>query len=256
MYILLYMDLSPFIYASFAGMILVLVSAIGLITLIPALRIITERYLTLLSSFSAGVFLMVSILLLDEVFEDGMSIFPVIFILLGILASFALSLIPEHHHHHYEKNSTHKHSDKSIARILLSSALHNAGDGILLGAAFATSIALGVATTIGVVIHEVLHELSQFFLLRQSGYDIKKAIKWAIITSSAVFIGIALNLLAGDVEKILLGFATGSLFTVVFKDLIPESFHTSKKENRFVTHFLIFFCGSAFMFLLSVFIHH
>lgn len=121
------MDIFPLVAASVAGLAVVLISLVGLVTKIPAIKAAIESRLTLLSSFSAGVFLMVGVMLMIEIFEGGISFWPVASVVIGAIGSLALSLIPEYHHHHYEKNTPHKHSKQSAMRILVSDGLHNMG---------------------------------------------------------------------------------------------------------------------------------
>lgn len=251
------MDIFPLVAASVAGLAVVLISLVGLVTKIPAIKAAIESRLTLLSSFSAGVFLMVGVMLMIEIFEGGISFWPVASVVIGALGSLALSLIPEYHHHHYEKNTPHKHSKQSAMRILVSDGLHNMGDGVLLIAAFSASTALGITAAIGIFIHEILQEISKFFLLRQSGYSVNRAVKWSVIVSTTVFAGIALGTFAAGIQELLLGFAAGSLFAVVFKDLIPSSMQTSKEESKRFLHLFVFIIGASVMLVLhSIFHHH
>ncbi len=249
------MDTLPLLYALLVALVVIALSAVGLITTFPKIRTVVEKHLGLLSSFSAGVFLMIGIMLIEEIFEEGIDLTLIASIVFGALASFALSFVPEYHHHHYEKDTPHRHSKRSAARILFSDGLHNMGDGILLAIAFTASIPLGIATSVGIVVHETLQEISKFFLLRQSGYSIRSAVKWSLVVSSTVLVGVVLGIFVASISNILLGFAAGSLLTVVFHDLIPSSVQTSKKENRRYQHLAIFVAGSVLMFLLYSLIH-
>lgn len=250
------METTPLFAALAAGAVVSLMSLVGLITFIPQLKVIIEKRLSLLSSFSAGVFLIIGILLLGEIFEGGIDLFLILPVVLGALVTFALTLIPEYHHHHLEEKSAHKHSRKSALRILVGDGFHNMGDGVLIGTAFLINIQLGVITTIGIIIHELLQELSKFFLLRQSGYSTRQAIFWSIVVSSTVFFGILLSFIAADLEKILLGFAAGSILTVVIHDLVPSVIQNSKQEEKQISHILAFLTGVILILILSFFFHH
>jgi zinc and cadmium transporter len=131
-----------------------------------------ERNLRFLVSFSAGVFLVVAYHLGREAVEHAETIGGgFLWILIGaVVIWLVFKIMPGFHHHHDEHEEDHPHSKIDARRILASDAIHNIGDGILLAAAFAVNIGLGVVTAISIFVHELVQEVSEFFVLRQAGF--------------------------------------------------------------------------------------
>lgn len=254
--------MSPVILSLGAGVAIMLVSLVGVITTIRLIRRQVERGSHLLASFSAGVFLIVVFLLVQELFFEhgGFSTAHYIrassAIVGGALLMTLLARIPEFHHHH-AGDEDHTHSHKSARRIIVSDAAHNVSDGIIIATAFMTDVSLGFAATGAVIIHEIVQEFSEFFVLRQSGYSVRKALIVNAAVSSTILVGIALTFLLGhiaSIETILLGFAVGTLSVVVFHDLIPQTVRWSRNNNTVFRHLVAFFlgiCSMGFIVLLS-----
>lgn len=249
------MDLSSLLPALVAGLIVTTTAFTGLIATLPKLKPIVEKNLPLLFSFSVGVFLIVGAELAEEVFQDGLDLSLLGVFVLGSLATLSLSFLPS-----AKKDQENDHgaerSTGSAKRVLFSNGLHALGDGVLLGTTFMASVPLGIIMTIGVFIHELLHETSKYFLLRQSGFDTKKAIQTGIVASSFVLVGIVLSSIAAGWEDVLLSFAAGALLILVFNDLIPSIIKNANKEKKWPQHILIFLLGALLMYLLSSLIHH
>lgn len=204
-----------------------------------------HKHLSLLVSFSAGVFLVVSIALVFEAFET----LPVPFALGYFLFGFAIigsifSFLPDSHHHH-DDNCDHGRIDPR--RILTSDGLHNIGDGILIAASFAANPILGITSTISIFIHEFIQELSEFFVLRESGYSVRKALSLNFAVSSTILLGaIGASISLAQVsylEAPLLAFSGGAFLYTVIKDLIPHSIKNSKEKETPINHLLWFFMG-------------
>ena len=257
------MEYTQVLWALGAGFLVMLISLSGVITTVTWFKGKVEKHITLFSSFSAGVFLIVGVLLVRELLEHSESVLlSLASILIGASALIVLSRIPEFHHHHSKaENHTdnHSHSMASVRRILASDALHNVGDGVLIGAAFAVSIPLGVVATSGIVVHELLQELSEFFLLRERGLSARKALKINFLVSSTILIGILASFFLVNHEKIeslVIGLSAGAILAVVFHDLIPNLVRASKKNRQLKKHLLFFIAGGCVMFLLSLLIGH
>jgi zinc and cadmium transporter len=53
---------------------------------------------------------------------------------------------------------------------LISDAVHNLIDGMLIGASYCVSIPIGIATTVAVVLHEIPQEMGDFAVLITGGF--------------------------------------------------------------------------------------
>ncbi len=196
-----------------------------------------HEHLFHLVSFSAGVFLLVTLHLTEETLELSGSIWlTLLYIAIGVGIVGIISLLfPEGHHHHKKNDCKDSHSLNGARRILVGDAIHNIADGVLLAPAFLVDIRLGVITALGVLIHEVVQEVSEFFVLREAGYSINGALARNFIVSTTIIIGAALGLALTDIESLvapLIGIAAGIFFYIVVLDLIPKSVHASLKAKK------------------------
>jgi len=88
----------------------------------------------------------------------------------------------------------HNHGDgdpehASGVLVLVGDSLHNALDGVLIAAAFLTSVSLGLVTTLAVAAHEVPHRVGDFALLVQAGFSRVRALYLNLATGLASVIG-------------------------------------------------------------------
>lgn len=206
-----------------AGVVMI-VSLVGVIFTARFAREFLERRLSTLVSFSAGVFLVTAGALALEVFHviDEWWI-GIGLILLGYIAAWALhAILPETHHHH---DPTCHRSHGRARKLVIGDAIHNVADGIILVPAFLASPALGMAVTVSIVIHEVLQEISEFFVLRQAGYSTRQALTINFLVSSTIFVGVGLSyvaLVTANLEGLLLAVSAGFFLHVVAHDLLPK----------------------------------
>lgn len=239
-----------------ASLIIMLASLVGKLTTIRTIGPLIEQNLTYLVSFSAGVFTVITLSLGLEAFEaSGSALITIVFIIAGFIMLYIISLIlPESHHHHETDNPSDVHL-VSGKRILLSDALHNAGDGFLLAPAFLVSVELGVATTLAILIHELAQEISEFFVLRQAGYSVTDALKLNFAVSSSILIGALGGYLMAQSHILvgpLLGIAAGAFLYVVSRDLIPNSVEASKKGSGIFPHTVAWILGVTFFAALTL----
>jgi zinc and cadmium transporter len=235
--------------ASLAGVVVVWIGIGGWI----------EENLGYLTSFAAGVFLIVSGLLILHTFEAAGSIqLTALYVLAGILLMLILfTLLPLFHHHH-QRTSDHDHHQLDIRRILFGDALHNVGDGLLLAIAFSASSATGAIAATGVFFHELVQETSEFFVLRQSGLSTKQALVRNFLVSSTILIGVGIGLtatsLAQSLVPVLLGATAGSFLVVVSHDLIPHSVRASRGNRDWLAHLGWFLFGVGLMLAIMLII--
>lgn len=206
-----------------AALLVMVVSLVGVVTTLRFAQRFLENRLPFLVSFSAGVFLVTAgALALEVVHIFDSYLTAVLLILSGYIVAWGLhALLPETHHHH----DTDCHRTHGGARkLLIGDGIHNVTDGIVLVSAFLTAPVLGVAVTVSIVIHETLQELSEYFVLRQAGYSVVRALGINFLVSSTLLLGVVggyylVNTFA--IEGVLLAISSGFFLQVVAHDLWP-----------------------------------
>ena len=245
-----------------SSLIIMCASLIGVIFTFGTLKKYISTHMGLLVSFSAGVFLIIVLQLTTEVFEHAHSITePFIWIIAGILGVLTLfRILPAFHHHHDEQHPHPTHTHLDARKIVLSDAIHNIGDGVLIAASFAVSLPIGIATTVSVFIHELVQEISEFFVLRQAGVPTQKALAINFLASSTILIGaVGGYLLLESFEALeipLLALSAGAFLVVVIQDLIPESIRHSRQKKQYAKHAIFFLIGAVLMMIVNQFTSH
>lgn len=236
-----------------AAFIVMLASLSGVVFATRKTGQFLESKLSYLISFSAGVFLVTAGALALEVFELAPSVGAgAILIIAGyILAEGVHRLMPEMHHHH-DDDCSHKHG-VAARKLIVGDAIHNIADGVIIVAAFAASGPLGIAATVSIVIHEILQEISEFFVLRRAGYSIKKALAINFAVSSTILIGVVLGyfaLASHELEIVLLAVSAGFFMHVVLHDLLPKH-HEHETGKTFLKHLAVVAIGAVLMGLIA-----
>lgn len=236
-------------------------SLVGVIAIWSRLGKFIEKNLHFLVSFSAGVFVIIAYGLIMETLEhSSIPIYAPLWIILGSILSIVIFKILPHFHHHEDNHEGHRHSHIDARRIMFSDAVHNIADGILLTSSFAVSTTLGITTTISVFVHEIIQELSEFFVLKQAGYSMKKALSLNFLVSSTILIGsIGGYFLLEKFEAIeapLLGITAGAFLVIISHDLIPHSLQSIHSKKHIIKHVGWFTLGLGLMFLLTYYLRH
>jgi zinc and cadmium transporter len=209
-----------------------------------------------LISFSAGVFLMTSGFIIIEVFEVFNSVIETFFlVIIGfIVAKTLVFIFPETHHHHDKCCSGHQ---KTTRKIIIGDSIHNIADGLLLASSFLISPSLLFPLFLSISIHEILQEISKFFVFKEAGYSTKKALIINFLTSLTIFIGVAMGLFLGNNENlqaIILAISSGFLLNIVFDDLLPHQHKDNAKV--FFKHLIILCLGLLLMLVISYLFAH
>jgi zinc transporter ZupT len=255
-------NMDIYLYSLIAGATIVGISAIGIITALSALNTRILRALPLLVTFSAGVFIVLVVHLVAESIELLGN--PTLVALCavagaGIILGIA-RIIPESHHHHSADEAHHTHSPAGAKRMLAGDALHNIADGLLLVPAFAVDISVGIATTIGIGLHEAVQELSEFFVLRAAGFSVRAALIKNALVGCTIFIGIGMGfLITGDTDTVvgvILAAAAGAFAFIVIEDLVPRSIKTARLTLSVGPHLGAFVLGIATMAVVQLSMAH
>jgi len=245
------------------SVLIMLASLVGIFSIWHGLGKIIERNLDFLISFSAGVFLVIAYHLGVEVIEhSGDLSVAFAWILAGVIGIWLFfKFIPFFHHHHSDEDpESHLHNKLDAKKIMFGDAVHNIGDGILLASSVAVSSSLGLFAGISIFIHELVQEMSEFFVLRQAGYSTKKALLANLAISSTILIGALGSFFLLErfeaLEVPVLGIASGSFLTVVLHDLIPHSVKASRREEIYLKHIVWFALGAGLMYLVTTLAAH
>ena len=104
--------------------------------------------------------------------------------------------VPGHSGNHPGPRGHDSHIGHSRARdhasgvlVLVGDSVHNALDGVLIAAAFLTSVSLGLVTTFAVAAHEIPHRVGDFAILVHAGFSRSRALLLNVGTGVASVIG-------------------------------------------------------------------
>lgn len=108
--------------------------------------------------------------------------------------------------------------------ILAADGLHNLIGGVAVGGAFIVDIRLGVVTWLVAAAHEIPQELGDFGILVHSGWGVRQALLYNVLSALTFPLG---GLLAyGFADRIdvavLVPFAAGNFIYIALADLLPE----------------------------------
>ena len=182
-----------------------------------------KKMLMVLVSFSTGALLgNVFLHLIPEFVAERPE--NLIWVLVGILASFIIEKFIHWRHCHDLECATHIHPVGPL--VIIGDAVHNVLDGILIATAYLVSIPVGISTTIAVLLHEIPQELGDFAVLIHSGMSKGKALLFNFFSALTAFFGVLLVLVLAqsiaNIEMILLPLAAGNFLYIAGSDLIPE----------------------------------
>lgn len=177
--------------------------------------------------FGAGALLAAAFIdLLPEAFEMGDARTLLLWTLGGFTFFFLFERFASWFHRHHE-HELDEHKNASQRRlIVLGDLMHNAIDGVAIGAAFLASPALGFITTIAVSAHEIPKELGTFALLLSRGWKDKIVLLANVATALATIATAVLVYVLGSDEKLpvaeLLALTAGFFVYVAASDIIPD----------------------------------
>ncbi|RJR14156.1 hypothetical protein C4585_00680 [Candidatus Parcubacteria bacterium] len=223
-----------------AALSVMFASLIGVVFINQTLGTWMRSRLTYLATFSAGVLGVLAYHLIEEAFHevDTVGLAAASIVAGVVLLEVIHHLLPAQHHHH-EITADHAHTAVDGRRVLVSDAVHNVTDGFLIVPAFLIDWKVGVAATLGIFLHELVQEISEFFVLKEAGYSDRKALTLNFAVSSTILIGIGLALTFASFEAVLViltGFAAGGFLSVVIRDLIPHAFASAKAHGKWISH--------------------
>ncbi|SFK38472.1 zinc and cadmium transporter [Nitrosomonas aestuarii] len=193
----------------------------GLFLLFP--EKIRKNLVPCLVSFATGTLLGAAFLgMIPAGLEQAPAIVIMMTVLAGIVFFFAMEKFLLWHHCHDSHCEVHGNAGPLI---LIGDAFHNFVDGVVIAAAFLTSIPLGVATAFAVIAHEVPQEIGDFAILLDNGYERKQAIILNGLSAAATLPGaLAAYFWLGELHAAtpyILALSAASFIYIAIADLIP-----------------------------------
>lgn len=219
------------VLATLAGGVLSLLAA-GLLSFA-----LLSRWLAPMVSYATGVLLAAAFLhLLPEAFSQADSIEALFAVTLaGLFGFFLLEKVALWRHEHQHGSAGAGHNSRTGLLIVVGDGFHNFVDGVLIAAAFMTDTALGVATTMAIIAHEIPQEVGDFMVLLNAGYSRDKALLLNFASSLMSIAGGVLGYFALDDAReatpYVLVLAAASFIYIAVADLIPDMHRRSDARS-------------------------
>lgn len=231
---------------------------VGLIGVIGAYSILTffvrnRTKLMFLVSFAAGAMIGLSFfdLLPEAMAGHGNVMLTMEYAVLG----FALFLLMEKAFFYYHCHEENCRLHGSVRLILTGDSVHNFLDGAAIAASFLVSPALGVATTLAIIIHEVPQEVGDMGVLVRAGYSKGKALAFNLLSAAfAVLGGMVGFYYLNRFEQFIpfvLALTAGGFIYVAAVDLLPEAHAESDTRAKISIYSLAVIFGILTMWLLG-----
>ncbi|XP_063041251.1 zinc transporter Slc39a7 [Engraulis encrasicolus] len=132
---------------------------------------------------------------------------------------------------------------------------HNFTDGLAIGASFLVGPAVGMVTTITILLHEVPHEIGDFAILVQSGCTKRKAMCLQLLTAVGALAGTSCSLLAEGVGAAatawILPFTAGGFVYIATVTVLPELLVGRSSLGQSLMEILALLFGVGMMVLIA-----
>lgn len=190
--------------------------------------------------FGAGALLAAAFLgVLPEAIEGVDVHGALIYALGGFLGFFLLERTLGWFHHHESHHHDEVHGQRNAAHqalVVVGDTLHNAIDGVAIGAAFLVSPAAGVGAALAVAAHEIPQEIGDFSILLGRGMKPRRILLVNALSALATVVTATLTFVLGghfDIHPApLLAIAAGFFIYIAASDIIPDIHEKPRREGN------------------------
>ncbi len=213
--------------------------------------------LTLTVPIAVGVFLsLIFIELIPETLASS-GVYGGTVIVFGFITFYVLANVLHTRYHHLEEEGCERKGAAIL--LLIGDAIHNVADGLILGSAFLIDPSVGIATAIGLGLHEIPQEVVEFGILIQAGFSKKRAALYNFISASSIFIGLgilyAVEEHAHEYLWIITALAAGNLLFLSASDLLPRIHGNLKNYGSIWKASSLILLGFSMMTVVLVWTH-
>ncbi len=213
------------VYSLASVFIVSMISLVGITTISIDINRLKKILLVMVSFAVGALFGDAFIHLLPESYKTiGSGLTTAFLIIAGILVFFTLEKFICWRHSHVPEIKGHP---KSVVYMnLIGDGLHNAIDGVIIGASYSVSVPIGIATTVAVILHEIPQEIGDFGILLYGGLTRSRALLLNFLCATLAIFGCLFSLVIGpklnDFALYVLPFTAGGFIYIAGSDLIPE----------------------------------
>ena len=230
------MEILQVIFWTLVGSVFSLVGGVALL----GNKMLRDKAIRYGLPFGAGALLAAAFLsLLPEAVEGSDIHAVVLYALGGFLAFFVLERLLGwfHHHESHHHDKAHGQRDKTHQwLVIIGDTLHNAIDGVAIGAAFLVNPAAGIGTALAVAAHEIPQEIGDFSILLGKGMRPRNVILVNVLSALATVVtALAPYLLGGAADfnpALLLAVAAGFFIYIAASDIIPDIHEKPRGEGN------------------------
>lgn len=229
------MDYLFVIFWALVGSVFSLVGGLLLISN-KKLRTVAVRYGL---PFGAGALLAAAFMgVLPEAIEGSDVHQALLYALGGFLAFFLLERFLGWFHSHEDHHHDEVRGSRSGVQqwlVIIGDTLHNAIDGVALGAAFLIDPAVGIGTALAVAAHEIPQEIGDFSILLGKGMKPRRVVLVSLVSALATVIAALATYTIGGAADInpapLLAVAAGFFIYIAASDIVPDIHEKPRREG-------------------------
>lgn len=117
---------------------------------------------------------------------------------------------------------------------LVANCTDNFTHGLAIATSYVANPAVGLLTTLAILCHEIPHEIGDFAILLNSGFNLKEAAKAQVTTACGGLVGVVAGLTAehlSNASEWLLPFTAGGFLYIALISIVPDLLQDSAKVN-------------------------